>query len=158
MADATQMKIGAGTQGAQGGSAAAGLGTRFLPATKAQPKEMLTVVDKPQIQDVVEECVVSGIAHIITRDRQGKKFHRRSLRPFADAGTLPGSKGEERASRDGAAHQRHGTGELHRGSKEPLWPGTRGAGGKRFGGRRAVRGLLGDVLIPGGNPATKQTH
>ncbi len=36
---------------------AAGLGTRFLPATKAQPKEMLTVVDKPQIQYVVEECV-----------------------------------------------------------------------------------------------------
>ncbi|MFI5105395.1 MAG: sugar phosphate nucleotidyltransferase, partial [Terriglobales bacterium] len=35
---------------------AAGLGTRFLPATKAQPKEMLTVVDKPQIQYVVEEC------------------------------------------------------------------------------------------------------
>src|SRR3989442_5713354 len=44
---------------------AAGLGTRFLPATKAQPKEMLTVVDKPQIQYVVEECVASGIEHII---------------------------------------------------------------------------------------------
>jgi len=44
---------------------AAGLGTRFLPATKAQPKEMLTVVDKPQIQYVVEECVVSGIEHVI---------------------------------------------------------------------------------------------
>src|SRR5260221_13051757 len=40
---------------------AAGLGTRFLPATKAQPKEMLTVVDKPQIQYVVEQCVASGI-------------------------------------------------------------------------------------------------
>src|SRR5260370_7534111 len=44
---------------------AAGLGTRFLPATKAQPKEMLTVVDKPQIQYVAEECVASGIEHII---------------------------------------------------------------------------------------------
>jgi UTP--glucose-1-phosphate uridylyltransferase len=43
----------------------AGLGTRFLPATKAIPKEMLTVVDKPLIQYAVEECIASGIDHII---------------------------------------------------------------------------------------------
>src|SRR5512135_3861734 len=43
----------------------AGFGTRFLPATKAQPKEMLTVVDKPVIQYVVEEAVASGIEEII---------------------------------------------------------------------------------------------
>ncbi len=43
----------------------AGMGTRFLPATKAQPKEMLTVVDKPVIQYVVEEAVASGIEEII---------------------------------------------------------------------------------------------
>jgi UTP--glucose-1-phosphate uridylyltransferase len=43
----------------------AGLGTRFLPATKAIPKEMLTVVDKPLIQYAVEECIASGIEHII---------------------------------------------------------------------------------------------
>src|SRR6201984_885776 len=57
---------------------AAGLGTRFLPATKAQPKEMLTVVDKPQIQYVVEECVVSGIEHIIIvtgRDKNSIEDH-----------------------------------------------------------------------------------
>src|SRR5882724_11272432 len=51
---------------------AAGLGTRFLPATKAQPKEMLTVVDKPLIQYVVEECVASGIDHIIIVTGRGK--------------------------------------------------------------------------------------
>src|ERR1700681_2055417 len=51
---------------------AAGLGTRFLPATKAQPKEMLTVVDKPQIQYVAEECVASGIEHIIIVTGRGK--------------------------------------------------------------------------------------
>src|SRR5258706_12315973 len=51
---------------------AAGLGTRFLPATKAQPKEMLNVVDKPQIQYVVEECVASGIEHIIIVTGKGK--------------------------------------------------------------------------------------
>jgi UTP--glucose-1-phosphate uridylyltransferase len=44
---------------------AAGLGTRFLPATKAQPKEMLPVVDKPAIQYVVEEAVRSGITDIL---------------------------------------------------------------------------------------------
>src|SRR5438445_6733185 len=51
---------------------AAGLGTRFLPATKAQPKEMLNVVDKPQIQYVVEECVASGIEHVIIVTGKGK--------------------------------------------------------------------------------------
>jgi UTP--glucose-1-phosphate uridylyltransferase len=43
----------------------AGLGTRFLPATKAQPKEMLTLVDKPVIQHIVEECVAAGIEQVI---------------------------------------------------------------------------------------------
>lgn len=44
---------------------AAGLGTRFLPATKAQPKEMLPIVDKPTIQYIVEEAIASGIEDII---------------------------------------------------------------------------------------------
>src|SRR5712692_1232962 len=51
---------------------AAGLGTRFLPATKAQPKEMLPVVDKPLIQYAVEECVASGIENIIIITGRGK--------------------------------------------------------------------------------------
>ena len=44
---------------------AAGFGTRFLPATKAQPKEMLPIVDKPTIQYIVEEAVASGIEEIL---------------------------------------------------------------------------------------------
>jgi len=51
---------------------AAGLGTRFLPATKAQPKEMLPLVDKPVIQYVVEEAVASGIETIIIVTGRGK--------------------------------------------------------------------------------------
>jgi UTP--glucose-1-phosphate uridylyltransferase len=51
---------------------AAGLGTRFLPATKAQPKEMLPLVDKPIIQYVIEEAVASGIANIIIVTGRGK--------------------------------------------------------------------------------------
>jgi UTP--glucose-1-phosphate uridylyltransferase len=52
---------------------AAGLGTRFLPATKSQPKEMLPVIDKPTIQYVVEEAVASGLAEIIIVTGRGKR-------------------------------------------------------------------------------------
>jgi UTP--glucose-1-phosphate uridylyltransferase len=51
---------------------AAGLGTRFLPATKAQPKEMLPLVDKPLIQYVIEEAVNSGISNITIVTGRGK--------------------------------------------------------------------------------------
>lgn len=52
---------------------AAGIGTRFLPMTKAQPKEMLPVVDKPVIQYVVEEAILSGIEDIIIITGKGKR-------------------------------------------------------------------------------------
>jgi len=52
---------------------AAGLGTRFLPATKAMPKEMLPIVDKPTIQYIVEEAIGSGIEDIIIVTGKGKR-------------------------------------------------------------------------------------
>ncbi|MEA3304693.1 MAG: UTP--glucose-1-phosphate uridylyltransferase GalU [Patescibacteria group bacterium] len=52
---------------------AAGMGTRFLPATKAQPKEMLSIVDKPVIQYLVEEAVAAGIEDIIIVTSQTKR-------------------------------------------------------------------------------------
>ena len=52
---------------------AAGLGTRFLPATKSQPKEMLPVVDKPSIQYVVEEAVRAGLTDILIITGRGKR-------------------------------------------------------------------------------------
>ena len=52
---------------------AAGLGTRFLPATKAQPKEMLPLVDKPAIQYVVEEAVAAGLRDILIITGRGKR-------------------------------------------------------------------------------------
>lgn len=51
---------------------AAGLGTRFLPATKAQPKEMLPIIDKPTIQYIVEEAIQSGIDEIVIITGRGK--------------------------------------------------------------------------------------
>ncbi len=59
---------------------AAGFGTRFLPATKAMPKEMLPIVDKPIIQYVVEECVASGIEDIIIVTG----WHKRSIEDHFD--------------------------------------------------------------------------
>ncbi|MGF7049597.1 UTP-glucose-1-phosphate uridylyltransferase [Paenibacillus sp. DS2015] len=52
---------------------AAGLGTRFLPATKAQPKEMLPIVDKPAIQYIVEEAVEAGIESILIVTGRNKR-------------------------------------------------------------------------------------
>lgn len=52
---------------------AAGLGTRFLPATKAQPKEMMPIVDKPAIQYIVEEAVASGIEEILIITGRNKR-------------------------------------------------------------------------------------
>ena len=52
---------------------AAGLGTRFLPATKAQPKEMLPIVDKPSIQYIIEEAVEAGIEDILIITGRSKR-------------------------------------------------------------------------------------
>src|SRR3989339_1442778 len=59
---------------------AAGFGTRFLPATKAQPKEMLPVIDKPIIQYVVEDAVSAGIEDIIIVTG----WHKRSIEDHFD--------------------------------------------------------------------------
>src|SRR2546428_591098 len=52
---------------------AAGMGTRFLPATKAMPKEMLPIINKPTIQYIVEEAIESGIKDIIIVTGKGKR-------------------------------------------------------------------------------------
>jgi UTP--glucose-1-phosphate uridylyltransferase len=134
---------------------AAGLGTRFLPATKAQPKEMLTVVDKPQIQYVAEECVASGIEHIIIVTGKGKN----SIEDHFDSAPVL-----ERFLED---HGKHEQAELVRRisnmvqvsytrQKEPLGLGHAVLVAKDLVGDEPFAVLLGDVLIPGPNPATKQ--
>ena len=59
----------------------AGLGTRFLPATKAMPKEMLPVVDRPLIQHVVDEARQAGIEHFIFVTGRNKARDRGPFRP-----------------------------------------------------------------------------
>jgi UTP--glucose-1-phosphate uridylyltransferase len=134
---------------------AAGLGTRFLPATKAQPKEMLNVVDKPQIQYVVEECIASGIEHIIIVTGKGKN----SIEDHFDFNPSLERFLEEKGKPDLAAIVR-AIGDMVQVSytrqKEPLGLGHAVLVAKDLVGDEPFAVLLGDVLIPGENPATKQ--
>jgi len=134
---------------------AAGLGTRFLPATKAQPKEMLAVVDKPQIQYVVEECVVSGIEHVIIVTGRGKN----SIEDHFDHAPTLESFLEEKGKSQEAALVRHISDMIkvsYTRQKEPLGLGHAVLVAKDLVGDEPFAVLLGDVLIPGENPATKQ--
>ena len=134
---------------------AAGLGTRFLPATKAQPKEMLTVVDKPQIQYVAEECVASGIEHIIIVTGRGKS----SIEDHFDAAPFLESFLEKHGKKQQAQLVRNIADMIqvsYTRQKEPLGLGHAVLVAKDLVGDEPFAVLLGDVLIPGENPATKQ--
>jgi len=131
---------------------AAGLGTRFLPATKAQPKEMLPVVDKPLIQYVVEECVASGIDNIIIVTGRGKN----AIEDHFDSSPELESFLEQKGKSD-LAKLVHDIGNMihfsYTRQKEPLGLGHAVLVAKEL---EPFAVLLGDVIIPGKNPATKQ--
>src|SRR5258706_7642543 len=134
---------------------AAGLGTRFLPATKAQPKEMLNVVDKPQIQYVVEECVASGIEHIIIVTGKGKN----SIEDHFDYNPTLERYLEEKGKTAQAEMVRRISDMVqvsYTRQKEPLGLGHAVLVAKDLVGDEPFAVLLGDGLIPGENPATKQ--
>jgi len=134
---------------------AAGLGTRFLPATKAQPKEMLTVVDKPQIQYVVEECVAAGIEHIIIVTGRGKS----SIEDHFDASPLLEKFLQDKGKTDQVELVRSISDMVqisYTRQKEPLGLGHAVLVARDLVGDEPFAVLLGDVLIPGKNPATKQ--
>ena len=73
---------------------AAGFGTRLFPATKAQPKEMLSIVDKPVIQYVVEEAVASGITDILIIIADGKEVLKEHFKPDLELEDLLQKKGK----------------------------------------------------------------
>jgi UTP--glucose-1-phosphate uridylyltransferase len=134
---------------------AAGLGTRFLPATKAQPKEMLTVVDKPQIQDVAEECVASGIEHIIIVTGKGKN----SIEDHFDFSPVLESHLESKGKTEQVEMLRDISNMVqvsYTRQKQPLGLGHAVLVARDLVGDEPFAVLLGDVLIPGENPATKQ--
>jgi UTP--glucose-1-phosphate uridylyltransferase len=134
---------------------AAGLGTRFLPATKSQPKEMLPIVDKPTIQYIVEEAVASGIEDIIIVTGRGK----RAIEDYFD-----------RSIEMEATLQKKGNRELLRlvreisdlvdihyvRQKEPLGLGHAVWCARKFIGDEPFAVLLGDDVIDARTPCLKQ--
>jgi UTP--glucose-1-phosphate uridylyltransferase len=134
---------------------AAGLGTRFLPATKAQPKEMLAVVDKPLIQYVVEECIASGIDNIIIVTGRGKN----AIEDHFDSSPELESFLESKGKTD-LAELVHNIGNMvhfsYTRQKEPLGLGHAVLVAKELVGDEPFAVLLGDVIIPGPRPATRQ--
>jgi UTP--glucose-1-phosphate uridylyltransferase len=134
---------------------AAGLGTRFLPATKAQPKEMLPIVDKPLIQYVVEECVASGIDNIIIVTGRGKNAIEDHFDSSPELERFLESKGKA----DMAELVRNIGSMVHFSytrQKEALGLGHAVLTARELVGDEPFAVLLGDVIIPGKRPATRQ--
>ena len=130
---------------------AAGLGTRFLPATKATPKEMLPVVDKPAIQYVVEEAVAAGLEDLLFITGRSK----RSLEDHFDANSeleqALRAKGDQR--RLDLVTWPTSLGRIHYVRQgEPLGLGHAVLQAEQHVGREPFAVLLGDDLIDDANP------
>lgn len=133
---------------------AAGLGTRFLPATKAQPKEMLPIVDKPAIQYIVEEAVQSGIESIIVitgRNKRSIEDHfDKSIeleKTLADSGKKEMLKTIRDISQMASIHYIR--------QQEPLGLGHAVLCAQQFIGNEPFAVLLGDDIMVSDKPALK---
>ena len=134
---------------------AAGFGTRFLPATKSQPKEMLPVVDTPVIQYVVEEAVESGITDILIVIGKGKRAIEEHFDRNFQLETQLIEQGKERELQE--IRRISNLANIHFVWQKEL----RGLGdavkcAKLHVGDQPFAVLLGDTLIGSGSPATKQ--
>lgn len=134
---------------------AAGLGTRFLPATKAQPKEMLPIVDKPTIQYVVEEAAASGIEDIIIVTGRGKN----AIEDHFDR-SLELQIALERKGNDGQLKEIQRISELasfcYVRQKEPLGLGHAILVARALVGNEPFAVLLGDDIIDAEVPCLRQ--
>lgn len=134
---------------------AAGLGTRFLPATKAQPKEMLPLVDKPTIQYGVEEAVGSGVSNIILVTGRGKN----AIEDHFDVSTELESFLESRGKRDQLEEIRKISSMINVSyvrQGEPLGLGHAVLVTQALVANEAFAVILGDDVIDADPPALKQ--
>ncbi len=134
---------------------AAGMGTRFLPATKAQPKEMLPIVDKPTIQYIIEEAIQSGIEDIIIVTGRGK----RAIEDHFDKSyeleeTLEKKKQYELLEEVRAISEMVNIHYIRQ--KEPLGLGHAIWCARKFIGNEPFAVLLGDDIIQSEKPCLKQ--
>jgi len=133
---------------------AAGLGTRFLPATKAMPKEMLPIVDKPTIQYIVEEAIASGIEDIIIVTGKDK----RAIEDHFDSAHLLEHTLQEKGKLDLLEEvQQSGKVEIHYiRQKAPLGLGHAVWTARKFIGDEPFAVLLGDDIVQAETPCLKQ--
>jgi UTP--glucose-1-phosphate uridylyltransferase len=132
----------------------AGLGTRFLPATKAQPKEMLPVVDKPLIQYAVEECIASGIENVIFVTGRGKN----AIEDHFDSAPELERFLEEHGKPKQAEMVRQISGGVHFSytrQSEALGLGHAVLSARELVGDEPFAVLLGDVILAGNPPGTR---
>ena len=134
---------------------AAGLGTRFLPATKAQPKEMLPLVDKPVIQYVVEEALASGIEHVIVVTGRGKRAIEDHFDVSVELERFLAERGKDDLLVEVRAISDMGGFSYVR-QKEPLGLGHAVLAAKVLVGNEPFAVFLGDDLIEAKVPAMKQ--
>lgn len=128
----------------------AGLGTRFLPATKALPKEMLPVVDKPAIQYVVEESVESGISQILFVTGRNKNALENHFDRAVELESLLEQKGD--FNKLGAVSEATDIAEIHYVRQgDPLGLGHAVLKARTFVGNEPFAVLLGDDLIHAGD-------
>jgi UTP--glucose-1-phosphate uridylyltransferase len=134
---------------------AAGLGTRFLPATKAQPKEMLVLVDKPVIQYGVEEAVASGLDDIVIVTGRGKN----AIEDHFDVNVELESFLEQRGKKDQLAEVRKISQMIQLAyvrQGEPLGLGHAVLGTRNLVGDEPFAVILGDDVIDAQPPALRQ--
>lgn len=133
---------------------AAGLGTRFLPATKAMPKEMLPIVDKPTIQYIIEEAIESGIEDLIIVTGKGK----RAIEDHFDHNFELEQNLIEKEKYDLLEKVRHSSGiNLHYiRQKEPKGLGHAVWCAKSFIGDEPFAVLLGDDIVQADTPCLRQ--
>ena len=134
---------------------AAGLGTRFLPATKAQPKEMLPIVDKPAIQYIVEEAVSAGVEHIIIVTGRNKRAIEDHFDKSIELETIL----EEKGSHDLLELVRNISNlvDVHYiRQKQPLGLGHAVLCARAFVGDEPFAVLLGDDIVEASPPCLKQ--
>lgn len=134
---------------------AAGLGTRFLPATKAQPKEMLPIVDKPTIQYIIEEAAASGIEDIIIVTGRNK----RSIEDHFDR-SIELEMSLEKSGREALLASTRNISEIanihYIRQKEPKGLGHAILAARNFIGREPFAVLLGDDVVVSQKPCLKQ--
>jgi UTP--glucose-1-phosphate uridylyltransferase len=134
---------------------AAGLGTRFLPATKAQPKEMLPIVDKPTIQYIIEEAVKSGVEDIIIVTGRNKRAIEDHFDKSVELELLLEQTGKKELL--SIVEEISNLVDIHYvRQKEPLGLGHAVLCAKKFIGNEPFAVLLGDDIIDSEVPGLKQ--